>query len=345
MGLFSDDPSFDGFLRRIGKDPSRPEALVARNFRLDEGVNPFRYDSYADVGGVKDHGDYGQWATVHGDYLKRRVFVPGKDDGPPRIVDPADPDTCPETFRRIDADSPFLHSDPRLHVIRMERVGFIADSIGEDPARIQSLAAQVVAGGHVRDDAYQKLTDVLKEWSVNIELRPIFAAYWDDVEGLFRATPAEDPPGWADTLRDRLGLAHYDPAVRGRTAIDVVVFKYPVAAIPRMAGLARELRPLVPPTVLDGSHSPAFCPAPYNQLTGHTVNLDRDDLSTDPPREVLHPAVVFTSENVWRVGQIRRNVNRGWLADVRGWHLLCVRELTGRTDYAGHTDGDLLGGP
>lgn len=342
MGPFSKNhDGMTGFLKKLGVDRSLSRAFVARNFLLDEGVTAERYGSYDQCGAVADHGSYEAWKVAHNAYLTRRVFCPGSGTGPPGRLDPNDVDTCPETFRKIDPASPFQRTDVQLDLLRVERTGFIAEKSGEPADRIRQLAESVVDGSaRPGDGVYQTLTDILDTWSFDIELRPVYAVFWQDLRDLFEPNDATD---WADQLRDRLGLVHLNPAARTCASIDVIVFRYPVADVPKMRGLSdtSDSRPLVPPTVLDGNHSPAFCPAPPGDLTGYTIDLAMDS----PPmrQEVLHPTVAFSPAHVWRVGEISRTIDESRLSEAREWHLLAVREHTGRDDYATDTDADLLG--
>ena len=90
----------------------------------------------------------------------------------------------------------------------------------------------------------------------------------------------------------------------------------------------------------DGSHSPAFFPAPRSSLTGHAVDLAAEASSLY--REALHPSVAFRAKHLWRAGTIRRPVDRDNLPTARGMHILRVRKASGRTGYAEFTDRDLL---
>jgi nitroreductase len=294
---------------------------------------------------VADHADYAAWLKHHGNYLANAVFRNHLDDGLPGILDPDDPDQCPETFRQIDPASPLCQSDPQVLLVRVEQIDSIADRSDEPRDGLKTLMREVAAAGDAKVPAHGALNDILAEWSRHLEVRPTFADYWDEVAGLFGPTPDQDQPDWADTLRDRLGLYHLNPAHRALRPIDVVVFRYPVSAVPKLNKLKRQrdLRPLVPPTVLDGKHSDAFCPAPYNETSGYVVDLGQEV----PPlrREVVHPPVAFTAENVWRVGEIRRMVTQAQLTEARACHLLCVVEQAGDAGYAKDTDSDLLSGP
>lgn len=217
--------------------------------------------------------------------------------------------------------------------MRVEEAGFVARRAGQPDARLLSLARDTLRA----DAAAARVLDALLEtWARKIELRPVFAAFWEDLSDVFGATPGEDPPGWADELRDRLGLAHHDPAARaGR--IDVLIFRYRVDAVPGPKSNHAQ-RLLVPPTVLDGRFSPAFCPAPTGGLTGHTLDLGGGSRLC---REVLHPTLPFRAVHLFRVGAIERPVSPGLLREARGLHLAAVRAASAREDYALGTDGDL----
>ena len=128
----------------------------------------------------------------------------------------------------------------------------------------------------------------------------------------------------------------------------MLVLKYPVSTIRRYAVLSvgsalSEGLPLLAPTVLDGEFSGAFCPAPENAECGYTLDLS---VSLEAPliqrREILHPPVRWRCEHLWRVGTIARPVPEDRLRTARGLHLLDIRELLGRPDYASGTDEDLL---
>lgn len=333
--LSGDNDAWSGFLGRLSREVAGEHAFVARNFLLDEGVTPQRVASYGNC--MFDHGTVGAWQLAHGAYLAERVFrqssTPG---GLPLEVDPADDYSCPETFRYIDSESPFLVSDGRVHLIRLETLDFIARRAKVEIDRVRQLAEAVLSSKE--SEARDELDDVLARWAKDVEIRPVFTAFLEDVRDLFGARPEDDPPGWVDALRDRLGLCHHDPGEAGGP-IEVLVFRYPVASVPALKH-RRGLRPLVPPTVLDGNHSRAFCPAPRGGLTGHVVDLAGKTVR--PHREVLHPTVAYGAEHVWRVGTIRKPVDFERLPDAREWHLRRVREISGRADYAETTDGDLL---
>jgi hypothetical protein len=323
------------FLSHLGADPHGEHAFEARNFLLDEGIGAARVDSYAETGAMRGHASIEDWQGVHWTYLTERVFRQPTGDGLPKMLDPADEISCPETFRFLDPLAPFLPTDSTVHLIRIERLRFVADFAGVDIGDLRRVAEEALERV---PESIRQLNAILGAWERVIESRPVFAAFWDDVFDLFGKTPADDPPGWEDALRDSLGLLHYDPGA-GRDEMGILVFKYPVSVVPRLKSLDRDRRPLVPPTVLDNSSSPAFLPAPRGSLSGHVIDLGAR--ATSLRREVLHPGVPFEAKHLWRVGTIRKPVDLASLPQARGLHILMVRDASGRKDYALGTDGDL----
>lgn len=266
------------------------------------------------------------------------MFRPGADNGIPDVLEQADEDLCPETFRQIAPDSPFARADTSLHLLRTEEVSFVSRLSGVPTVRLRDLARDVAHQGTAAA-GFAELDAALRSWTRRIELRPVFAAFWEDLSDLFGDAPGEDARGWANGIRDRCGLAHLDPGQRGGP-IDVLVFRYRIGSLARIVELGPDVRALVPPTVLDGAFSDAFCPAPRGAVTGHT--LDLSGAGTGPRREVLHPAFGFGAAHLWRVGSIDAPFDPAVLGTLRGLHLLWLRGQSSNPAYAVDTDADLL---
>ena len=175
---------------------------------------------------------------------------------------------------------------------------------------------------------------MLAQWARNAEIRPTFAALYEDVETILGGSS-----GWEDRLRDALGLAHCDPGQRG-PVIEILVFRYPVSVVPRLRGLDDAHRPLAVPTVLENRFSAAFCPAPQGNASGYVVDLSGS--ATPVRREVVHPPVAFRAEHLSKLGTVRAAVDSVLLGTARGLHLVAVREIAGLAEYASDTDRDLL---
>ncbi len=330
--LYGTHLDWDRFLCRLGSEGTTPRgAFVARNFILDEGVWPERVDSYLARRVVADHGDFPTWKERHGAYLKQRIQLVHWEEP----LDPHDEDVCPETFRFPDRHTPFDSTDRHLHLIRLERVDTIADLLKMEASKILSLSREVLS--NPSSEARAELEGLLVKWFETKDGRPVYCGFFADFEDDFFAASHAD---WADALRDRLGLAHFDPGELGKP-IDILVFRYPVNQVCRLAGAATHTRPLVPPTVLDGDFSEAFCPPPLGGLTGHVVNLDWEERSATLRREILHPKTRLQTKHLFRVGRIEKPVDFENLPLARAAHLGQVREASGRADYALGTDKDL----
>lgn len=325
------DLAFDRFLNRLGRDSERASAFVARNFLLDEGIKSARAETYRKHGCLGAHVSVEAWRKLHSGYLDTHVRLSPEPETP-GVIDPADEDSCPETFRFGSDSSGFKLSDPHLHLIRIEEVGFIAKKSESSQADIRKLVEALHRPGFTAQQ-HSDLSLILERWNTRKDGRPVFAAFYEEVKHVW------DGPGWADELRDLLGLAHLDPVERGGP-LDVLAFRYKVGDVSRLADSPRETRPLLPPTVLDADHSAAFCPAPRGEFTGHVVDLS--GRSETLRREIVHPKIAFTVEHLYRIGRVERAVDLSLLPLARGLHLNMVRTATGRSEYAHGTDGDLL---
>jgi len=338
-----------GFLSRVGSDLHTAHALTARNMILDEGVEAGRVESYRSAGCVADHGNaedeksedqIQRWRQTHDAYLRKNVWVARDPRAPLDHFDPADVDSTPETFRYPGRDTTFESTGLHVDLIRVETMGFfVRGGFSED--EIWELADRCLSGDAT---AEKGLEDRIVQCVRKLESRPVYAGFWSEVADLFGKTPDADVPDWADRLRDRLGLAHLSPKSADQPK-RILLFRYPVEVVPRLVG-EHDRRPLRVPTVLDGSFSDAFCPAPLEQPTGHVVHLrgeaDRDeDGQPRLRREILHPRFPFRAEQLFRRGSVREAVDPNLIPVARGVHLSFCRELAGRPDYALGTDGDL----
>jgi hypothetical protein len=310
----------------------------ARNFRLEYQVPVERAMNYATI--VDMPNDAHDPATafrhlnlMHNRYLESLIYLGTRMDK----FDQASP-SCPESFRTGCRLDEFGYSEEDLLLVRTEDLDFIARRTGVPKAELRQVANEVATANRNGDGAESKwalLSDILQLWHDSLDNRPTFAAYWDDAQSIL----ADPKPGWAEELRDRLGLLHYEPARKPGREMDVVVFRYPVRLIPRLSRSGP--RPLLRPTVLDGALSEAFCTAPPGTGVGSTVDLaGRDD---DPWQEIIHPPVELKPEHVWAIDALTTSPP-GSLARSRGLHIvkLCDRATTEFQELCNSTDGDLI---
>ncbi len=324
-----------GFLRSeaAGKNAQR---FPARNFLLDEGVIQERADSYYRWAGV-EFADGGAWTSGHKEYLREAVYI-DQTRGVPRSLDPRRHDRCPETFRFETTFRAFGGAYRKLRLVRVVKTEFVAREGGAELDELMAAGRELVAargeGREAEVDAATLVDDVLVTWGERCQLRPVWASFLQDHEDIFDAKPAGDAAGWADELRDRLGMSHVSPPDGG--TLPVLVFVYPVSAVPDRRGFKG--KPLAVPTVTDGDLSPAFCPAPGADPVGRVVHLGGAD--REPVREVVHPFFVPAAKHLFRVGKVRRQAPPD-LSSARARHLRHLRER--RPDYGDATDAGLLG--
>nr|VFJ67252.1 MAG: hypothetical protein BECKFW1821C_GA0114237_101149 [Candidatus Kentron sp. FW] len=337
------DPDFASFLAGTASLDNDHWPL-ARNFLLDERVSRGRAECYGKHGAIAGHESITAWRRCHEVYLEKEIFVRGDGEEPPRRINAQDPDICPETFRYPMAFSS-LGGTSGSHLIRVEKISDLMDTLNQS---FEDVLAWTMGALAKKPDPLQNLDVLLRQFAFQRDCRPAFAGIWEDLSDLFGETPDEDPSHWADALRDRLGLYHYDPK-QSSTAdpdkpgpIGILVFRYPVEVVPCLSGLDDGMRPLAVPCVLDGDFSPAFFPSPRESDTGHAMDLADIRPCDKLTREVLHPAMRLQAEHLFRVGSITRPVNPNVIQDRRSFHLICLQERFDRSEYGQHTDRDLL---
>lgn len=329
-------PRFMAFLATQAQELAQGNRrFVARNFLLDEGIVPERAKSYSQfVDGTPPVSD-DSWRLNHRSYLDEQVSVPretGAKDGLAHQA--ANPASVAETFRYPTAFDRFGRANANLPLLRVEQTRQITSRAGISEAEVERLALAVCDGAGQDSAEWKQLDAVLSRWQQQSQARPVYAGFLEYFADFLGATRTQDKPDWADELRDLLGLYHLVAGTR------IVVFRYLVQDIPKVKGRP-DLHPLTAPTVLDQDHSEAFCPSPGNANCGHAVDL-QGRLRTPPAGEILHPWIRFEPRHIFRVGTILRPVPAS-LEDARGTHLLAVRDLANRPDYASSTDADLIG--
>jgi hypothetical protein len=229
--LSTGDEGMARFLSREGA-VSGNQRFVTRNFLLDEGVSDDRFRSYQSADCVAEHASFADWKGRHEKYLHEQIAKAATSDRH-QTLDARDADACPETFRMM-ADDSYHTSDPKQHLIRVVSLSFIKEKTGISLANLKQWAERVVAASPDRRiEEHRLLDDALKTWNEAIDSWPTFAAFWEDVRGLWEPT---EQPDWADQLRDWLGLAHLCPAQRGLPEIDMLVLRYPISAVPKLSG-------------------------------------------------------------------------------------------------------------
>jgi hypothetical protein len=337
---FSTTPALASTIELLSKaDLIGNSRFPARNFRLEWQVKQSRVKSYSDI--VKIANDttnpfeaLKRLNHFHNQYLDQSIHSGAR-------MDKFDLTSmnCSEPFRLSVHLDEFGHSEEGLFLVRIEELDLIARNANVSKDVLRQIAGDVAINvrNGINDRSKQDaLADILGQWQDLLDNRPIFAAYWDDAQSVL----ADPRPGWAEELRDRLGLLHCDPALRGPgMEIDVLVFRYPIRLIPRYNRSGPRL--LLKPTVLDGALSEAFCTAPAGAGVGSTIDLaGRDDI---PWQEVIHPPIEYKPEHVWAVDCIKTSPLES-LGSSRALHLikLCIRASPDFQELCHEIDGDLM---
>lgn len=162
----------------------------------------------------------------------------------------------------------------------------------------------------------------LDQWNRDRDGRPAFAAWKDEVRNhlLF--------PDWADQMRDRFGLAHYNPSP---DPIPVILMEYTVADILLAADRLGFEHAIVSPTVLDGGPWPWFFPSPAGLAYGRTMPLP-----PDPHRlmaEILHVKMNYNRDHIAQFGAITRAIAPIEMRVLRNHHLAALRSAAKRPDF------------
>jgi hypothetical protein len=339
-------PGFEAFLATVkdatslatgrAGDP-RNCRFIPRNFLIDERIAAERAANYAARLPAGGPTSFDEWNAAHNRYLEERIFVKPPATHDHHSVPTDDPAVSADTFRSPPALADFQGTDLDTHFIRMIAVADIAWLSGQKEDYVYTLGEQVIRDPKPGNPAYGDLAMILEEvfLGVKCDHRPVFAAFYEDfLDELRDPTDAS----WPNRLRDRLGLYHLNQWF-GPLPRRVFLFRYAVREIPRRRGDA-DRRPIALPAVLDHRLAEAFCPAPRELSRGQLVNL-RENAAEQPVREVLHLFMPFEPAHLFRVGMVTTRVP-DYLGPARREHLLWLRLLSEREDYAALTDGDIF---
>ena len=223
----------------------------------------------------------------------------------------------PDTFR-ADLDPARLvpgSLDTHQRIARLESVP--STLLNEAGLTFDDLTRAFVQGNHAVLDVFLRL------WNARRDGRPAFAAWRDELIGDLSF------PDWADRVRDRLGLAHYDPAAAG--PISVILMEYDVAGVLHAAASRGVRDPFVCPTVIDSPPWPWFFPSPAGLAYGRTMNLGAGTL--DLIAEFLHIGMTYTHNNIARLGEITRPLGAVNMRALRNHHLAAVRAAARQPDF------------
>lgn len=347
MSIFSVvAPKFEAFLEtsknssaivpgRVG-DPQNTR-FIPRNFLIEERIDSERAGHYAATLPSYTISTFEKWNEAHNRYLSERILITPPAIHDYRSVNTEDITVCPDTFRSSLSLSAFQGTDLDTDLIRIVAVSDIAWLSGYNEDEIFRLGELAVRDSNPSNQARNNIAIILEEAFLGpkCDHRPIFSAFYEDFLNELR-NPADT--SWPNHLRDRLGLYHLNQWA-GPLPRRVFLFRYSVREIPRRQGEV-DRRPIALPAVLDHRLAEAFCPSPKELRQGQLVNL-KASVTDQPAREVLHLFMPLEPKHLFRVGLVTTPV-QNYLGPARREHLLWLRSLSGRGDYAMLTDIDLI---
>lgn len=155
----------------------------------------------------------------------------------------------------------------------------------------------------------------LATWNAGRDERPAFVAFLD---GLRDDAEHAD---WQHLLRDRLGLAHYQPQPGLPIPVAKMVYSVREVTAAARAGAV----PMTCPTVLDSKPWAYYFPAPEAIPYGRAMALrtDGDEESLQP--ELLHTKIVYKRSHIKSIALIERPWGPEELRDLRNYHLLKIQ--------------------
>lgn len=226
-------------------------------------------------------------------------------------------DNTPETFLRglrpAGSDSP----DEMQPLVRIEDLSWPLASYGLE---FEELDRAFSDGS---PDSTSLVEDFLRHWNSIRDNRPTFAAFRDSV------LADADSDDWQHLLRDRLGLAHFQP--NSGEPIPVAQMVYSVRDVASAA--PTDAAPFTTPTVLDSKPWEYFFPAPEGVPYGRAMALRTDGDEEDLQAEVLHTRIDYRREHLERLGRIERRWNLVEIKELRNYHLLRIQLASGRHDF------------
>ena len=228
-----------------------------------------------------------------------------------------DGDPVPDTFA-IAFEPAWLGPgplEPFQPIVRLEDLRTPLENQGLDLAALQTA---------LRKDQVAVLDRFVTSWNDARDARPAFAAWKDQVLDEL----AE--PDWPDRLRDRLGLAHYDPTAG---PIPVVLMEYTVQDVLNEANALGLTQAFTAPTVLDTGPWPYFFPAPKELPYGRAMPLSPLWDDNQLLAEMLHVRLTYSRNHIATFGEVRRRPAAFDLKELRNHHLLSLWLASDRYDF------------
>lgn len=280
----------DAFIQLL-ENPAAPISArsMGQSFRIDVGLNrgPQRWQAFRDrldaahPGGVS----IPDGLERHRDWLKD--FINTATDAP-STFDPS-----------LNQAALIRPNDETRVLVRLEAVNWVCDDSdakirhGCDAANLNAFFKELSdKDTAVRQNSENKIAAFFKEWDRLRDQRPMFAAFYDEIEADAEA------PDWLERLRARLGLGHIGPS--GGDAQLVLQMRYTVGEVLNGLPKAQRDHAFAIPTLLDIDLNPYFFPAPPSINSGKALDLMERPTADHRVAEVLHRRLAY------KIGHVKK---------------------------------------
>lgn len=295
---FLDSSSLDSW-RQLRSRPDQASRAKADNYAFDEQVSTERQETFEGFCGSMT--DPVSLLRRHTDYVSERIC-----EGNP-----------PETFMRALKPTASGELDESQPLVRIESLERPMLALGIEFDELETALSGDSPESLAMADAF------VQSWNDSRDNRPMFAAFRDSI-----LTDA-DSNDWPHTLRDRLGLAHFQPGDGQR--IPVAQMVYSVREV--MHGVPLEATAFTTPTVLDSRPWEYFFPAPKGVQYGRAMALTDDGDEETLQAEVLHTRIDYKRQHMFRIGWIENRWEDVGVKRLPNHHLLLIRIASGRHDF------------
>lgn len=298
---------FYQLLKTTIKNSNPEQRAVVENFVLEERLTEQREDSYET--NIATPTNIEDWIEGHGRYISEKIYVYSG---------------TPETFTDHNQPNLLTNIDKDQYLVRLEDVTHLSNSLALANNQIIDHLNDFLKnpGNKTAHDIVEK---ILAVWNIKRDRRPIFAGFWGEVKDLLvdSARKELEDPEWANRLRDRFGLGHYDPMDGER--IPVLLLRYRVSDV--INGDPAEPKFAAVPNVLDSKWSPFFFPTPRNGWNeGQSLDLttgSEDDYSLNC--EIIHRYITYQASYFYRAGWITKSPGRT-CEEARSIHLKYLQD-------------------
>lgn len=301
------DPIYNNALQNWSGHPDAKERACAHNLMFEERVSKTRRERLESRLSPAD---------AHPVELRRRLL-----DHYWETVRDA-PDSA-ETFTDANAAARFEEVSPEVWLVRLELLNDALDLYRIDHNTFVEAFTQNDRGSRAVVDKF------IRGWNadslVSGMLNPIcFAAKRDSV------WPELKSADWAEQLRNRFGLAHYDSDRRGPLVVALMEYQASevAASLAARPGFAHAF---AIPTALESEPYSQFFPTPVEMQCGCPMALTPIESEDELIAEVVHPRMPYRRKHFSRITMLDSALPASDFAECRNMHLLAL-QIASRRD-------------